>query len=90
MIKWFKNKISQLDHIQIRYNTNNNGGPLVWRVIINDVEYLAEDILIIGYCYGERSFVNGERKLNISCKGRASWSGNRVEIITDTYRRELI
>ncbi len=32
--------------VKIRFNNQHNDTPLIWRVIIDDVEYLASEILI--------------------------------------------
>jgi hypothetical protein len=77
--KWF---FKPSHHFQIRYNTKNDGGPLVWRVISNGQEMLASRIEIRGYMYGETSWVDGERKINIACDGRLYWNGTDASIIT--------
>ena len=69
-------------HIQIRYNTKNEGGPLVWRIISNGEEKLASRLEIHGYVYGESSWVDGDRKMNIACDGKIYWSGTDALIIT--------
>lgn len=75
---WF---FKPTQHFQIRYNTMVGEGDLVWRVISNGEERLADKIEITGYIYGESSFVDGERKMNIACDGRIYWNGNNAEII---------
>lgn len=67
-------------HIQVRYNTKAKDSHLVWRVIIDGQEYLASAIEIDGYCYGEVSYVNNEKKLNIACYGYVEWQGTGVKI----------
>ena len=62
-----------MKHIQVRFNTRANGSPLVWRVVIDGQENLAENIKIIGKCYGEKSIVDGETKYNIACNGTVTW-----------------
>lgn len=69
-------------HIQIRYNTKVGDGDLVWRVVIDGEEKLASSIEIRGYVYGERSIVNGDRKMNIACDGKVYWHGTRAEVVT--------
>lgn len=71
-----------MSHIQIRFNTKANGSLLVWRVIVNGQEYLAEQIEIIGTCYGEQSIVDGNNKYNIACDGTISWIDNKAIITT--------
>lgn len=74
--------LKDADHIQIRYNTKNEGGPLVWRVIINNEEKLASFIEINGRTYGEETLEDGVRKMNMACDGRVSWIGTRAFITT--------
>lgn len=69
-------------HIQVRYNTKVGDGDLYWRVIVDGEETLASHIEIHGYMYGESSFVNGDKKMNIACDGKIYWHGSRAEIIT--------
>lgn len=66
----------------MRFNTKANGSPLVWRVIVDEQEHLAEDVEIIGKCYGEKSIVNGETKYNIACDGIINWDGTKAIINT--------
>jgi hypothetical protein len=84
--KWF---FKPNQHFQIRFNTNVGDGELVWRVIADDQEFLASGIEIHGYMYGEASFVNGARKLNIACDGKISWNGTEA-IISTGKRPDLI
>jgi hypothetical protein len=76
---WF---FKPTQHFQIRYNTKVGDGDLVWRIIVDGEENLASSIEIRGYVYGESSFVNGERKMNIACDGKIYWNGTRAEIHT--------
>ncbi len=69
-----------MSHFQIRYNTKNNGGPLKWRVIIDEKETLASHIEIDGHVYGESSFVDGKEKINIACDGKIYWDGTRARV----------
>jgi uncharacterized membrane protein len=71
-----------MSHIQIRYNTKNNGGPLKWRVIVDGKELLASHVEINGHVYGESSFVDGVEKINIACDGEISWNKTNAKIIT--------
>jgi uncharacterized membrane protein len=71
-----------MSHIQIRYNTKNNGGPLKWRVVVDGKEALASHIKVNGHVYGESSSVNGVEKMNIACDGKASWDGTTVQVTT--------
>jgi hypothetical protein len=71
-----------LSHIQIRYNTKNNGGPLKWRVIVDGEELLASHIEVHGYLYGESSIVDNTEKMNIACDGEIYWDETVARIIT--------
>lgn len=71
-----------MSHIQIRFNTKANGSSLVWRIVIDSVEYLAEQVEIVGKCYGEKSIVNGEQKYNLACNGNVIWDNNKAIITT--------
>lgn len=73
--------LKDADHILIRYNTKNEGGPLVWRVIINGEEFPASHVEITGRTYGEESLADGSVKMNIACDGRVQWHGT-VALIT--------
>jgi hypothetical protein len=72
-----------VSHIQIRFNTKANGSNLVWRIIIDGLENLAEEVEIIGTCYGEKSIVDGENKYNIACNGKVYWKENKAIITTE-------
>jgi hypothetical protein len=80
MIKFFKDIVKPYQEILIRFNTNNNGSDLVWRVFIDGKEHLASSIKIKGYIYDEKTFSNGEEKMNISCLGNVKWDGTKVKI----------
>lgn len=81
MLKKIKNKIfNPSQHFQIRYNTLAGDGDLVWRIITENGEKLASSLSISGYIYGEKSFVDGERKMNIAGDGNIYWHGTHVEI----------
>ena len=71
-----------MSQIQIRFNTKANGSPLVWRIVEDGKEILAEEVEINGTSYGEKSIVNGEIKYNIACDGEITWSGNKATINT--------
>ena len=71
-----------MSHIQIRFNTKANGSPLVWRIITDGQEHLAEQVEIIGTCYGEQSVVDGENKYNIACDCEVNWIDNKAVITT--------
>ena len=71
-----------MSHIQIRYNTKNNGGPLKWRVIVDGEELLASHIEVHGFLYGESSVVDNVEKMNIACDGEIYWDETVAKIIT--------
>lgn len=71
-----------MNHIQIRFNTKANGSTLIWRIIIDGKEHLADSVEINGRCYGEESIVNNEKKYNIACDGYVTWQENKAIINT--------
>lgn len=78
--QWF---FKPTQHFQIRYNTKVGNGNLVWRIVIDGKEHLADRVEIHGYVYSESSMVNGERKMNIACDGKIYWHGESAEIIAN-------
>lgn len=74
-----------MNKYHIRFNTNHDGGELVWRVFENGVEYPASDVEIIGRTFTECTDENGETKWNIACIGKLSWRGTVAEIVTPLY-----
>lgn len=71
------------DDIILRFNTKaKEGDSLVWRVFINDKEYLASEFEIHGYVYNINSEEHGVIKYNVGCKGRVRWQGSKAIIIT--------
>jgi hypothetical protein len=77
-------------HFQIRYNTKNNGDGLFWRVLYNGKERLASSIDISGHIYGEESWVDGERKMNMACDGRIEWLGDSAVIYAKNMPRNFV
>lgn len=71
-----------MNHIQIRYNTKNDGGPLKWRIIVDGEESLASHVEVEGYLYGEASIVDGIEKMNLACDGEIYWNGTAAKVIT--------
>jgi len=69
-----------MSHIQIRYNTKNNGGPLKWRIIIDGEETLASHVEIYGHIYSEQTMVDGIEKMNLACDGKIYWNGDQVQV----------
>lgn len=69
-----------MNHIQIRYNTKNNGGPLKWRIIVDGEEVLASHVEIYGHIYGEQTTVDGTEKMNLACDGKIYWQGDQAQI----------
>lgn len=77
---WF---FKPIQHIQVRYNQKCGNSPLVWRVIINGEEHLASHVEIHGWVYSESSMVEGERKMNLACKGRVKWYNTQIVIMAN-------
>jgi hypothetical protein len=71
-----------LSKIKIRFNTKNTDGFLPWRVFIDDQEFLASEIKILGEAVGEKSIENGVIKWNISCYGDVKWQGNEAIVVS--------
>lgn len=62
--------------IKIRFNTNAGESPLKWRVIINGVEHLAENVVIHGKVETTCDKIGEETKYHISCMARkVVWDG---------------
>ena len=72
--------LKPLSHIQIRFNTKNNGGPLPWRLFIDGEEYLASQVEITGFVFGESSYEGDVQKYNVACVGRVAWAGTGAKI----------
>jgi hypothetical protein len=68
-------------HIQIRYNTNSKNEILPWRIIINGKEYLAQNVIISGNVFGEKSYVDNVAKFNIATYGTVVWDKNTAIVI---------
>ena len=84
MLNKIKNYIfPEINHIQIRYNQKCGNSPLVWRVIIDGEEHLASHIEIHGWVYSESSIVDGERKMNLACRGRVRWYDTQIVIMAN-------
>jgi len=66
----------------IRFNTNHDGTPLVWRVFENGIEHLATDVRIVGETFTECTEEYGQIKWNIACLGNLTWSDKSATIIT--------
>lgn len=79
------------DDIYIRFNTKAlSGDPLVWRIFINDIEYLASGFEITGYVHDIINEYNNETKYNVGCKGRVRWFGTRAIIITSKPQSDIL
>lgn len=74
---------NSVDHIQIRYNTRSKNEEFPWRVIVNGKETLAQDIVIIGNSFGEKSYVDGVAKYNMAVYGKAVWKDGLATIISE-------
>jgi hypothetical protein len=64
----------------IRFNTKNNGSPLVWRLFENDVEHLATSIRIETIVWTEKTINHEGEKWNIACEGHCHWDGTDAVI----------
>jgi hypothetical protein len=80
VVKFFKDLIKPYEEILIRFNTKSNGSDLVWRIFVDGKEYLASSIKIQGYIYDQKTIVDGEEKMNISCLGNVKWDGTKAKI----------
>jgi hypothetical protein len=80
MIKFIKDLVKPYQKILIRFNTKSNGSDLVWRIFVDGKEYLASSIKIQGYIYDQKTIVDGEEKMNISCLGNVKWDGSKAII----------
>ena len=72
-----------MNKYHIRFNTNHDGTPLVWRVFENGIEHLATDVRIIGETFTECTEEHGQIKWNIACLGNLTWSNKSATIVTD-------
>ena len=71
-----------MNKYHIRFNTNHDGTPLVWRVFENGIEHLATDVRIVGETFTECTEEYGQIKWNIACLGNLTWSDKSATIIT--------
>ena len=70
------------DHIQIRYNTNSKDEKLPWRIVVNGIERLAQDVSIVGVAFGEKSYVKDVAKYNLAIHGTVTWVNDHAIIIS--------
>ncbi len=67
--------------IKIRFNTEkekSNPNLPAWRVIINGVEHLAENIQLKAECWTSMDEISpGKFKWHISCKGIPQWDKDK-------------
>ena len=75
-----KSRLVETSHIQIRYNTKAGTTDLVWRIIIDGEEFLANSVVIFGTVYSEQSIVDGIEKFNLACDGMPTWENGMVVI----------
>ena len=64
----------------IRYNTKHGKTNLVWRIIENGKEILAEHLDIKVPVTDECTFENGIQKWNICCTGKLTITDGKAEI----------
>jgi hypothetical protein len=74
-------------HIQVRFNTKNDGGPLPWRIFIEDEQFLASHVNISGGVFGELSYEGDVQKYNLACTGRVTWDGTVANIKAKRLKR---
>lgn len=77
-----KNTTGLNDHIQIRYNTKSTDELFPWRVVVNGKEQLAQDVLILGNAYGEKTYLDNVAKYNLAIDGVVVWTRNNAVIIS--------
>lgn len=69
-------------HIQIRYNTDSKNDILPWRIMVDGQEKLAQNIMINGKAFGEKTYVKNVTKYNIAMYGSICWHKD-LAIITN-------
>ena len=75
----------QSKHIQVRYNTKSTDERLPWRVIVDGQESLAQDVLIFGKAYGQKTYLDGVAKYNLAVDGKVYWEINTAIIFSEKY-----
>lgn len=69
--------------IKIRFNTKYLEGDqtLKWRILVDDIEYLAENIQVNVPCATSEDVIEtGEVKWHLSCEGKITWK-NKTAIV---------
>lgn len=66
----------------IRFNTQHNGSPFVWRIFEDGVEHLASNFHINVPMTSGITHEHGDTKWNVQCEGKLHWNGT-VAIIDD-------
>jgi hypothetical protein len=85
--RWLK----PYDDIILRFNTKaEQGNPLIWRVFVNGIEYLASEFEIHGYVYSALTKEQDNIKYNVGCKGRIRWEGSKAVIITPKKANDIV
>ena len=69
-----------MSKIKIRFNTKDETGDFPWRVFVDDKHFLASNVEINGFSYGEKSVESGIEKWNIVCDGTVVWIDNKAII----------
>jgi hypothetical protein len=80
-----KNKNAE---ILIRFNTKNNGTPLIWRIFIDNEEFLASKLSLIGKFHDIISLEGDVKKYNISCRGHVKWNNTEATIVSNNSKLE--
>lgn len=72
--------MSILNEVKIRYNHDAGESPLKWRLVINGVESIAEEITILVPSHTTSDFIEGiGQKYHISCNPELIiWEGSKV------------
>ncbi len=71
-----------MKELKIRFNTENNGNELVWRVLIENTEYLAKNIEVNTKAYTTKDYLaDGREKYHITVPyTHLSWENNNLII----------
>jgi len=74
----------------IRFNTNHNGSPLVWRIFENGVEHLVKSFKITSPVHDEVTQENGVEKWNLCCLGHMIIKDNVATIAPNRILPEFV
>ena len=70
------------NEVKIRYNHDAGESPLKWRLVVNGVESIAEEIQLLLPSYTTSDFIEGVgQKYHISCQpDLIIWDGSKVTL----------